>query len=105
MTSHSINILAIFNMCFLLFSLPLFSVKSLLSNQILLHTNTYNRKTVKDKGESEKQTAWNTEKWTRQNVLSLLLYSCEHGIAIVSTIRIQNNAETGHRNALKFHEF
>lgn len=54
---------------------------------------------------SEKQTAWNTEKWTRQNVLSLLLHSCEHGIAIVSTIRIQNNAETGHRNALKFHEF
>lgn len=53
---------------------------------------------------TEKQIAENTEKQTRQNVLSLLLHSCEHGIAIVSTIRIQNSAETGHRNVLKFHE-
>lgn len=53
---------------------------------------------------SEKQTAWNTIKQTRQNVLSLLLRSCEHGIAIVSTIWIQSNSESGHRNVLKFHE-
>lgn len=48
MISHNINIP---NINFVLFSLPLFSVKSLLSNHTSLHTNTYNRKTVKDKGD------------------------------------------------------
>lgn len=48
MISRNINIP---NMNFVLISLPLFSVKSLFSNHPLLHKNTYNRKTVKDKGD------------------------------------------------------
>lgn len=52
----------------------------------------------------QESTVTASEKQTRQNVLSLLLHSCEHCIAIVSTIQIQNNAETGHRYMLKFHE-
>lgn len=53
---------------------------------------------------SEKQTVWSREKQPRQNVLRLLLHRCENDIAIVSTIHIQSNDETGHRNALKLHE-